>query len=94
MKRLLMLICLMTMVGCIQQLSNNIRQSNELMEENLQAMQASKAAIEENTHQIKRSTETMQQFQFIFPIFFGLVVIVLVYFGFKFSNKIIRYFRK
>ena len=66
MKRTLSIVYLLSTGGCIQQLSTNIEQSNELMEENIRLMTESKIAIEANTREIERSTNTMQQFGILF----------------------------
>lgn len=56
----------------MQQLNSNMQASNELMIEN-------KAAIEENTRQIKNSTAAMKGFEILFPIFFFVIFLALVY---------------
>ncbi len=93
MKRILLLAYLLTVSGCIQQLSSNIERSNDLMTQNIQTVTESRKAIEENTRQIHRSTDTMMTFQFVFPIFFGIVLLVLVVILFKFSRKLSKLFK-
>lgn len=89
MRRILLLIYTLTLASCIPQL----QRSNELMGENIQAMAESRQAIEENTHQIMRSTDTMTAFQFIFPIIFAVVLLILVVILFKFSRKLSKLFK-
>jgi hypothetical protein len=56
----------------MQQLNSNMQQSNELMIEN-------KAAIEENTRQIKNSTAAMKGFEILFPVLFFIILVALIY---------------
>ncbi|MBU6383364.1 MAG: hypothetical protein KGR16_03510 [Verrucomicrobia bacterium] len=93
MKRILLLVYILTVSGCIQQLSSNLERSNELMCQNIQAMGESRQTIEENTHQITRSTNTMIGFQFIFPIFLAIVLLALTLILFRFSRKLSKLFK-
>ena len=80
MKKLFLLISLFFLTNCgLQQMNSNMQQANELMVENIQAMQESKAVIEKNTKQVQRSTNTMQGFEFIFPVFFVVAILALTY---------------
>ncbi|MBX7065639.1 MAG: hypothetical protein K1X28_00270 [Parachlamydiales bacterium] len=88
MRRILLLVYVL-LASCIPQL----QKSNDLMGQNIQAMAESRQAIEENTHQIARSTDTMMTFQFVFPIIFGIVLLVLVVILFKFSRKLSKLFK-
>ena len=88
MKKLLLVVYLGTMVGCVQQLNTNLQQSNELMQENIQVMTESRQAIEANTQEIRRSTENMQRFEVIFPIVLGLVIVILAYLAIKFFRSL------
>lgn len=80
-KKIFLLISLSFLTNCItlQQMNSNMQEANELMAENIQVMQTSKLAIEENTRQIQRSTNTMQGFEFIFPGLFIIAILALIY---------------
>lgn len=88
MRRAILLIFVL-FVSCIPQLER----SNELMGENIQRMTESRQAIEENTHQIMRSTDTMISFQFVFPIFFAIALLVFIIVLFRFSKKLSKLFK-
>lgn len=74
MKKILLLLSFFCLTNCntMQQLNSNMQQSNELMIEN-------KAAIEENTRQIMNSTAAMKGFEFLFPVFFFVILLALIY---------------
>jgi hypothetical protein len=74
MKKILLLLSLFGLTNCntMQQLNSNMEASNELMIEN-------KAAIEENTRQIMKSTAAMKGFEILFPIFFFVILLALAY---------------
>ncbi len=85
MKKILLLVVL---AGCT--LQHTMERANELMAQNTVIMEASKAAIEENTQQIKRSTDTMVEFQIVFPILFGLILVGILYIISRFIFKTIK----
>ena len=90
MRRLFLLVYLFAIAGCVQQLSTNLEHSNELMSQNLQLMTESKQAIEANTREITRSTNAIQEMQFVFPIFIGIVALILVFILCKFVYKLFK----
>lgn len=58
-------ILLMIVAGCssIDQMHSNMQQTNELLKENSRIMTASQETIGTNTEEVRKSTETMMQFQ-------------------------------
>lgn len=71
----------------IDQLNSNMQNANEIMLENIQTMEASKTAIEENTRQIELSTKTIQEMRegtehsltWVALAVGGVIVILLVF---------------
>jgi hypothetical protein len=64
--------------------------TNVLMKENIQAIEESKLAIQENTREIQKSTTAMRDFQFVFPIFFSILLLVFIFMIFKIYQKMTR----
>jgi hypothetical protein len=82
MKKLFILTVFLGLASCaIQQMNSKMDQSNALMSENLQTMEASRASIEANTLEIRRSTQTMQMVTWISPalLFVALIVAAYIY---------------
>lgn len=67
---------LLLLAGCstIDQLNSNMQNANEIMLENVHTMEVSRTAIEENTRQIERSTQTVQNLQHISLILFAVII--------------------
>jgi len=91
MKKILPLIPLAFLASCVVQ---QLNRANDLMYENIQTMEASRASIEENTLHIQRSTATMQEFQFIFPVVFCIIVFIAIFIFYKFSKKIMKFIKE
>ena len=81
MRKKILFIIIACLASCttIHQLNTNMEEANVVMSQNIEAIQASKAAIEENTRQIERSTDTMQRFAYLFPIGFFLSLLAFAY---------------
>jgi hypothetical protein len=77
-KWLFILVCL---TGCAIQ--HTMERTNDLMAQNMQV-------IEENTRQIKRSTDTMMEFQIVFPILFGIILVAILYIISRFIFRAVR----
>ena len=104
MKKLLLFLLVAT--GCsIADLSSKMDESNQLMKQNISAMTDTKKAIQDNTGEIHRSTETMQAFAahvgnlhpFVVPALLILVLLILfmpVIVMMKLSNKFTDYFNR
>jgi len=92
MRKILFLTSLFILTGCgsIGELNRNMASANELMLENIESMEQSRAVIEENSHQIERSTNAMRSFQFVFPIFFSMLLLLFIYILFRLSRSIIK----
>lgn len=56
-----------------------MQESNRVITQNIETVEKSKAAIEENTRHIERSTNAMERFQYLFPIFFFATFLALLY---------------
>jgi len=87
MKGRFLLILTLFFSSCIQQLNQNLEKSNELVQQNMEALTQSRLAIEANTQEIHHSTQTMQQFQIVMPILFGLIVLLMMWLGYKWIKK-------
>jgi len=64
-----------------------MEQANELMSENIQTMENSKATIEANTQEVKKSTETMQMVAIISPILLFVAIVASGFIVFKYFRK-------
>jgi hypothetical protein len=86
MKKQFLFLFLLFLASCatMNQLNNNMSYANELMYENIQSMEISRQAIEENTKEIQRSTETMR---YIFPIVSALIVAIFIFLLYKLIKK-------
>jgi hypothetical protein len=76
MKKFVLLLVTVWLSGCVMQ---QLQQANDLMAQNIETMDASRAAIEENTHQITRSTQGLYLFEILFPILFFVIILALLY---------------
>jgi len=74
----------------MSQLNTQMENANELMAENIQSMAQSRVIIEENTRQIEKSTNAMRSFQFVFPVFFSMLLLLFIYILFKLSHSAVR----
>lgn len=92
MRKILFVLLLLQMVSCasVARMNQNMETTNVLMKENIQAMEASKKTIEENTKEIKKSTEAMRDFQYVFPIFFSILLLIFVFLIFQIYRKMAK----
>lgn len=92
MRKMIVLLLGLLASGCatLSQLNSNMVAANDLVAENIRVMETSKAAVLENTQQIKRSTEVMRDFQFVFPIFFSILLIIFIYLLFKLFRMMLK----
>lgn len=74
----------------INQMNANMEQTNVLMHENTQMIERSSTIIAENTRQIERSTEAMRNFQFVFPIFFSILLLIFIYMIFRIYRLMVK----
>ena len=79
-----------TSCATLNQMNANMEQTNVLMVENTRAIEASKDVIAENTRQINRSTEAMRDFQFVFPIFFSILLLIFIYMIFRIYRLMVK----
>lgn len=88
MKKILTLLTFLCLASCaIQQMSSKMEQANELMSENIQTMENSKATIDANTQEVKKSTETMQMVAIISPILLFVAIVASGFIVFKYFRK-------
>lgn len=88
MRKILILLAPFYFISCT--LQHSMDRANELMTQNIQLMEESRVAIEENTHQIKRSTDTMIEFQVVFPIMFGIILVAILFIISRFIYKAVK----
>ena len=64
-KSIAVVLLLFVVPGCgsLDQMHSNMQQTNELLKENSRIMTASQETIGTNTEEVRKSTETMMQFQ-------------------------------
>lgn len=87
--RTIVYLCFLLVAGCttMNQMNSNMETTIVLMRENVQAIEESKQAIQENTKEIHRSTAAMENFQFVFPIFFSILLLIFIFMIFKIYQK-------